>query len=45
MLNNPEIVEALELKENEKIFDPIILGYTDDFPDAPPKKPPVVKWI
>ena len=45
MLNNPEIVEALELKANEKIFGPIILGYADDFPDAPLKKPPVVNWI
>jgi len=45
VLDNPEIVETLELKENEKIFGPIILGYADDFPDAPTKKPPVVKWI
>jgi nitroreductase len=45
VLDNSEIVEALELREDEKIFGPIILGYADDFPDAPPKKPPVVKWI
>jgi nitroreductase len=45
VLDNPEIEEALEIKEDEKIFGPIILGYADNFPDAPPKKPPAVKWI
>jgi nitroreductase len=45
VLDNPEIVEALELKEGEKIFGPVILGYADKFPDPPPKKLPVVKWI
>lgn len=43
--NNPQIVEALDLKENEKIYGPVILGYPDEFPEAPPKKPPVVKWV
>ncbi len=45
VMDNPEIVEALELEENEKIYGPVILGYPDSFPEAPPKKPPVVKWI
>ena len=45
VLDNPEIVEAMELKENEKIFGPIIIGYSDKFPDPPLKKPPMVKWI
>jgi len=45
VLDNPEIVEALELEEGEKIYGPVILGYPDKFPEAPPKKPPVVKWI
>jgi len=40
-----EIVAALELRENEKIFGPIVLGYPAIVPDPPIKKPPVVKWI
>jgi nitroreductase len=43
--DNPELVEALELKDPEKIYGPVILGYSDVFPDPPPKKPPEVKWI
>ncbi|OGW26785.1 MAG: hypothetical protein A2X59_08855 [Nitrospirae bacterium GWC2_42_7] len=40
-----EIVKALELKEDEKIFGPILLGYPKGYPDPPKKKEPVVKWI
>ena len=40
-----EIVEALELKENERIYGPIVVGYPEIVPEPPPKKPPVVKWI
>ena len=40
-----EIVEALELKENEKIYGPIVVGYPEIVPEPPPKKPPVAKWI
>lgn len=40
-----EIVKALELKEDEKIFGPILLGYPKVYPDPPKKKEPVVKWI
>jgi nitroreductase len=43
--DNPEIVQALELKENETIFGPILVGYPDNIPGSPPKKEPVVKWI
>ena len=39
------VVEALELKENEKIYGPIVVGYPEIVPQPPPKKPPVVKWI
>ena len=47
---NAEVVEALELKENEKIFGPILLGYPSDEPSAlagirAEKKEPVIKWI
>jgi len=40
-----EIKKKLELTEGEKIFGPIILGYTRKFPEPPPKKKPRVKWI
>jgi len=43
--HDEEIVEALELKENEKIYGPIVVGYPEIYPDAPPKKPPAIKWI
>jgi nitroreductase len=43
--DDEEIVEALELKENEKIYGPIVVGYPEIYPDAPPKKPPAIKWI
>jgi len=43
--HDEEIVEALELKDNEKIYGPIVVGYPEIYPDAPPKKPPAIKWI
>ena len=43
--DDPKIVEALELKEEETLYLPIILGYPDRYPGPPRKKPPVVKWI
>jgi nitroreductase len=43
--DDEEIVEALELKENEKIYGPIVVGYPEIYPEAPPKKPPAIKWI
>jgi nitroreductase len=43
--DDQEIVEALELKENEKIYGPIVVGYPEIVPEPPPKKPPVVKWV
>ncbi len=42
---NEEIVQALELKEGEKIFGPVILGYPEGVTEPPEKKPPVIKWI
>ena len=52
---NDEVVKALELKENEQIYGPILLGYPRTDPkDAvksalericPIKKEPVTKWI
>jgi nitroreductase len=40
-----EIVEALELKENERIYGPIVFGYPQIVPEPPKKREPVVKWI
>ena len=39
------IVEALELKENESIYGPIVLGYPELYPEPPKKREPVIKWI
>ncbi len=43
--DNSEIVEALELKEGETIFGPILLGYPKHQPNAPVKRDPAIKWI
>ena len=50
VMGNPDIVEALELQEDEKIFGPIILGYEADTPDMlaavrAEKNPAPIKWI
>jgi hypothetical protein len=47
---NAEIVEALELTDDERIYGPILLGYPKDEPSAlasirPKKKEPIIKWI
>ena len=47
---NTEVVEALELKEDEKIFGPILLGYASGGQSAldntrTEKAPPLIKWI
>ena len=40
-----DVVKALDLKDDEKIYGPIVLGYPKVFPDPPQKKLPVVKWL
>jgi len=45
ILDDAEIVQALELKEGETIFGPILIGYPEGLPKAPLKKDPVIKWI
>ena len=52
---NPEVVQALELKDDEAIYGPILLGYpltnpSEDLAKAlatllPIKKEPVTKWV
>ncbi|MDH4231574.1 MAG: nitroreductase family protein [Nitrospirota bacterium] len=39
------IINLLELKDDEKIFGPIVIGYPKVYPEPPQKKSPVVKWI
>jgi hypothetical protein len=43
--DNEEIRKELELSEDEKIYGPIIIGYTQKFSEPPPKNEPRVKWI
>ena len=47
---NADVVKALELKDNERIYGPILLGYPKDEPAVlasirPKKKEPITKWI
>lgn len=42
----PEIQKLFDIRDGEKIYGPILLGYPrESFPDSPPKKEPEVKWI
>lgn len=48
--DDAEVVKTLELKENERIYGPIVLGYPKDIPEAralrpKKKKEPMTKWI
>jgi nitroreductase len=46
---NPDVVQTLELKDDERIYGPILLGYPKDIPEAHAlrwkKKEPMIKWI
>jgi nitroreductase len=42
---NADIVDQLELKAEEAIFGPILVGYPKEIPRTPAKKPPLTKWI
>jgi len=47
---NAEVVQTLELKDDERICGPILIGYPKDEPSAlasirPNKKEPAIKWI
>jgi nitroreductase len=45
VLDAPEVRSLLELREGEKVYGPLVLGYPQTgFPEAPPKRPPMVKW-
>jgi nitroreductase len=43
--DNEELTGLLELKEDEKIFGPIIIGYPSGVTEPPEKKGPEIKWI
>ncbi|MFC2077305.1 nitroreductase family protein [Candidatus Bipolaricaulota bacterium] len=47
---NADVVQALELTDDERIFGPILLGYPKEEPGMldgmlPQKKEPTIKWI
>jgi len=45
-LDDPGVQKMLEIKEGEKVFGPILLGYPQkNFPAPPQKKPAIVKWV
>ena len=43
--DDPEIVPLLDLKQEEKIYGPILIGHPKGYPERPAKKPPVTKWV
>ncbi|MBI5205849.1 MAG: nitroreductase family protein [Nitrospirae bacterium] len=43
--DNADVIKALELKDDEKIFGPILLGYPKAHTEPPQKREPAVKWI
>ena len=43
--DDEEIRRALELKEGERIFGPIVIGYPESIPEPPQKRPPEIKWL
>jgi len=45
VLEDPEIRNLLELKEDESIFGLILLGYAQGETARPPKREAKVKWI
>jgi nitroreductase len=44
-LQDEEVRNAFDLKEEEQVFGPILLGYPKLYPKPPKKKEPVIKWI
>ena len=43
--DDPEVRSLLELKDDDSIFGPILLGYPKGETMRPPKKEPNVKWL
>jgi nitroreductase len=45
IVDNPEARKLLDLKDDEKIFGPIVMGHPKINPERPQKKQPEVKWF
>jgi nitroreductase len=43
--DNEEIKNSLELKEDENIFGPVIIGYPQSVTEPPEKRAPEIKWL
>lgn len=43
--DDAEIKKVLDLRDDETIFGPILLGYAEGYPERPQKKEPMVKWV
>lgn len=43
--NNEEIKKALNLKDDEKIFGPVVIGYPRVIPEPPEKRASEIKWL
>jgi len=43
--DDDEVKKILDLKDDETIFGPILLGYPEGYPERPPKKEPSIKWV
>jgi hypothetical protein len=43
--DDEEVRKVLDLREDETIFGPILLGYPQGYPERPHKKGPEVKWV
>ncbi|MEW6001332.1 MAG: nitroreductase [Nitrospirota bacterium] len=45
LITEDEVIrKELELSDDEKIYGPIIVGYSKGFSEPPPKKEPRIKW-
>jgi nitroreductase len=45
ILDDPEVIEILELERGENILGPIVVGYPAKHPEPPPRDEPRVKWV
>ncbi len=46
VLDDPSVRDKLDMREGEKVYGPILLGYPqENLPERSPKKEPLVKWI
>ncbi len=45
IIDDPEVTEILELKMDESILGPIVIGFPEKYPEPPPKDEPEVKWV